>query len=61
MKEIKEYKIAASHSPDELANIVNKMISEGWQPLGGVAILAFALSGNKQQTISNQAMVKYSQ
>lgn len=32
------YKIVLSDDPDELAAAVEKLISEGWTPLGGVAI-----------------------
>lgn len=32
------YKIVLSDDPDELAAAVEKLMSEGWAPLGGVAI-----------------------
>ncbi|MDE0714575.1 MAG: hypothetical protein OXI10_06895 [Gammaproteobacteria bacterium] len=37
----------------ELASVVNKMITDGWQPLGGVSVWKYGSS-----TILCQAMVK---
>lgn len=59
MRKIKEYTIASALSPIDLIKIVNDKIKEDWQPIGGMTSIVFAPDGEKQQTISNQTMVKY--
>lgn len=51
---IKEYSIASSDSDTMLAITVNKMIKNGWQPLGGVAVV----QPNSRTYSFSQAMVK---
>jgi hypothetical protein len=52
MKKIVEYKVVKFTSDKELVNVVNSLIKEGWQPLGGVSIANEIMD-------HCQAMVKY--
>lgn len=54
MTNIIDYKIITGNSDIELQVYVRQVIAEGWQPLGGVSIGAFA-----EGTVLAQAMVKY--
>ena len=38
--DIKEYKILSSDQSGELQEVVIAHIQEGWQPLGGIAVVA---------------------
>ena len=49
-----EYKIVEAHYAATLARLVNELISEGWEPQGGVAI-AFDSSNNAVYT---QALIR---
>lgn len=35
---IKRYHLASASDPEQLQNEVNKLIAEGWQPLGQVVV-----------------------
>ena len=40
MTQFKEYKLVMGDNGKKFVEDINKLISEGWQPLGGVAILS---------------------
>jgi hypothetical protein len=39
MTQFKEYKLVIGHNGKQFVEDVNKLLSEGWQPIGGIAIL----------------------
>lgn len=57
---IVEYKIARGVDGN-LAEAVNQMIADGWQPLGGLAAVVSTVRGYgaKRQHVYSQAMVRY--
>ena len=36
MEKVKEYMVVQAPTPEKLVGIVNEMINEGWQPVGGI-------------------------
>jgi hypothetical protein len=58
MRNIEEYKLISSHSPQEMISEVNKMISDGWQPFGSPQVVAPVLNETPAPLYS-QAMVRY--
>ena len=63
MQVVKEYKVIADTSVDNLNKEVNKLVKLYWQPFGGIAISASEVTtgtGQKQHgAFYAQAMVKY--
>lgn len=58
MKKITDYDVASGENTVELAERVNEMIGEGWQPHGGMTTTANSvLSGMSDEYL--QPMVKY--
>ena len=60
MKNITRYEVVYANSESAFVEQINKMIREGWQPLGGMAA-NFQSNGNFQQTVYHQAMVMLEQ
>ena len=61
MDNVKEYKSVAAWGTDELNVIINKLIKEGWKPIGGIAMTYAVVTQapNKAQGFMfSQAMVK---
>lgn len=64
MQQIKEYTIVMGKTPKDLIAKVNEMISEGWQPIGGVVVTQGPVvqSPNPNyvmtETFSHQTMVR---
>lgn len=64
---IEKYFLCSSKYLHNMAETVNSMISEGWQPIGGIAVeRGTRLDNNKEgqvimaeYTLYQQAMVKY--
>ena len=63
MNTITEYYVVTAHGQDELTGIVKNMISQEWQPLGGVSTIAGTktddILGKVDFVIYSQALVKY--
>ena len=57
---IQRYEVVYANSEQAFVEQINKMILEGWQPLGGMAA-NFQSNGQFQQTIYHQAIVMYEQ
>jgi hypothetical protein len=57
MTNITRYEVVYANSEQAFVEQINKMIREGWQPLGGMAA-NFQNNGQFQQTVYHQAMVK---
>lgn len=57
---IQRYEVVYANSEQAFVEQINKMIREGWQPLGGMAT-NFQNNGNFQQTVYHQAMVMLEQ
>ena len=55
---IQRYEVVYANSEQAFIEQINKMIKEGWQPLGGMAA-NFQSNGQFQQTVYHQAMVEY--
>jgi hypothetical protein len=55
---IQRYEVVYANSEQAFVEQINKMIKEGWQPLGGMAA-NFQSNGQFQQTVYHQAMVEY--
>jgi hypothetical protein len=55
---IQRYEVVYANSEQAFVEQINKMILEGWQPLGGMAA-NFQITGNSQQPVYHQAMVLY--
>jgi len=55
---IQRYEVVYANSEQAFVDQINRMIKEGWQPLGGMAA-NFQSNGQFQQTIYHQAMVEY--
>lgn len=58
MTEYKEYTIVVASAPQQLIQLVNEKIKEGWQPFGGVTIASVQPLKDATTTVSIQAMVK---
>ena len=58
MSKITRYEVVYANSEQAFVEQINKMIREGWQPLGGMAA-NFQSNGQFQQTVYHQAMVEY--
>ena len=58
MSKIKRYEVVYANSEQAFVEQINKMIKEGWQPLGGMAA-NFQHNGQFQQTVYHQAIVEY--
>lgn len=58
MRDIKEYRLISSHSPQEMISEVNKLISDGWQPFGSPHVVAPVLKETPAPLYS-QAVVRY--
>ena len=58
MSKVIRYEVVYANSESAFVEQINKMILEGWQPLGGMAA-NFQNNGNFQQTVYHQAMVMY--
>ena len=56
MANITRYEVVYANSEQAFVEQINKMIREGWQPLGGMAA-NFQNNGNFQQAVYHQAMV----
>lgn len=54
---IVEYLVVSKTSPRELQNAVNEYLREGWQPQGGIAVVADI--ANKDGRFYFQALVRY--
>ena len=55
MKTIR-YEVVYANSEQAFVDQINRMIDEGWQPIGGVSV-NFQQNGGFQQTVYHQAMV----
>jgi hypothetical protein len=55
MKKIIEYDLVTGEEP-ELINAVNRLIAQGWQPLGGIALTSYT---EDDGTLWSQAMVRH--
>jgi hypothetical protein len=55
---IQRYEVVYANSEQAFVDQINRMIKEGWQPLGGMAA-NFQSNGQFQQTVYHQAMVEY--
>jgi hypothetical protein len=55
---IQRYEVVYANSEQAFVEQFNRMIKEGWQPLGGMAA-NFQHNGQFQQTVYHQAMVEY--
>ena len=55
---IQRYEVVYANSEQAFVEQINRMIKEGWQPLGGMAA-NFQSNGQFQQTVYHQAMVEY--
>ena len=55
---IQRYEVVYANSEQAFVEQINRMIKEGWQPLGGMAA-NFQHNGQFQQTVYHQAMVEY--
>jgi len=53
---IQRYEVVYANSEAEFVQQINKMIKEGWQPLGGVGITYIE---KQMQVVYHQAMVVY--
>ena len=53
---IQRYEVVYANSESEFVQQINKMIKEGWQPLGGVGITYIE---KQMQVVYHQAMVEY--
>ena len=60
MNKITRYEVVYANSEQAFVEQINRMIKEGWQPLGGMAA-NFQHNGQFQQTIYHQAIVMYEQ
>ena len=60
MSKITRYEVVYANSEQAFVEQINKMIKEGWQPLGGMAA-NFQHNGQFQQTVYHQAMVMHEQ
>lgn len=62
MDKISEYTIVTCKSPNELIAEVNRKITEGWTPIGGVVVITGPMKttnlGVAQETWSSQTMVR---
>jgi hypothetical protein len=56
MKKVIRYEVIYANSEGEFVEQINKMINEGWQPLGGVGITYIE---KQMQVVYHQAMVEY--
>jgi len=60
MKKITDYDVASGENTVELAERVNEMIGEGWQPHGGIKVHRTYLYGRTDAVCEYlQPMVKY--
>ena len=57
---IERYEVVYANSEQAFIEQINKMIKEGWQPLGGMAA-NFQSNGQFQQVVYHQAIVMYEQ
>jgi len=55
---IQQYEVVYANSEQAFVERINKMIEDGWQPLGGMAA-NFQSNGQFQQAVYHQAMVTY--
>jgi hypothetical protein len=55
---IQRYEVVYANSEQAFVERINKMIEDGWQPLGGMAA-NFQHNGQFQQAVYHQAMVQY--
>ena len=53
---IQRYEVVYANSEGEFVQQINKMISDGWQPFGGVGITYIE---KQMQVVYHQAMVEY--
>ena len=53
---IQRYEVVYANSEGEFVQQINKMIGDGWQPLGGVGITYIE---KQMQVVYHQAMVEY--
>lgn len=53
-----QYDILKYYSADDLIEIVNDMIAEGWQPIGGIAIAVLGSGEEQEIVIYSQAMIR---
>ena len=58
MSKITRYEVVYANSEQAFVEQINKMILEGWHPLGGMAA-NFQHNGQFQQTVYHQAMVMH--
>ncbi|OAQ42815.1 hypothetical protein A5893_17315 [Pedobacter psychrophilus] len=63
MKSIKEYKVVMAQGTGNLETVVNSLIAEGWQPIGGVFITQSPVvkrvdNYDVVETFSHQALVR---
>jgi hypothetical protein len=58
MRDIVEYMVASEHQLENMISVVNRLISEGWQPLGGLQVVVPVIEQGPAPLYS-QAMVKY--
>lgn len=56
MDKIIQYKVVVANEYEEFHKLIENEIGQGWQPIGGISIVAGQL--NRYGTM-NQAMVKY--
>lgn len=61
MENIKEYKIVTAFSGQDLQNEVNKLIKEGWMPIGGVALNSTNVDKALNQPIPAGIYLTYAQ
>ena len=58
MSKATRYEVVYANSEQAFVEQINRMIKEGWQPLGGMAA-NFQHNGQFQQVVYHQAMVEY--
>jgi hypothetical protein len=58
MKTIKEYKVLVHSDQNQLTELVNAAIKEGWQPQGGISVPVFINSLGQETIFLAQAVVK---
>ena len=56
MKKVIRYEIVYGNSEQAFIEQINRMIKEGWQPIGGVSV---NFQARTEQPVYHQAMVEY--
>lgn len=53
---VKEYQIVEKASAAEMQDAVNKMVHDGWRPIGGISVIA--TGGDAKSMLYSQAVAK---